>query len=134
MKEIETYFGKLIFNGKILYVNFHPSFEITPDVIEFIHLKGKEHFADVKYAVIVDFRNNVSSTHEARSYGANNKYMHQHIAYGLVAKSLAEKLLVNFFIRFNKPKVPSKLFISMNSCENWVKIKIKQTLTNQSPT
>lgn len=132
MKEQKTDFGTLIFGEHILYVSFKPSFEITPEVIEYIHIHGKMHFKELPFAIIVDFRSNVSSSHEARSYGAKNEYMHQHIAYGLVAKSLAEKLLVNFFIRFNKPDVPSRLFTLMQSCENWVNIKIRQKLLSQS--
>jgi len=131
MKEIMTDFGKLIFKDEILYVSFISDFEITPAIIKYIHKKGAEHYQDAAYAIIADLRNNSSSSPEARQYGANNTYMHQHIAYGLVAKSLAEKLLVNFFIRFNKPQVPSRLFASMQSCENWIKIKIRHKRTNQ---
>lgn len=131
MKEIKLAFGTLTFKDEIMYVTFIPEFEVTSEVIEIIHINGLEHFKDKLFAIIVDFKNNISSTPEARAFGASNKYMKQHIAYGLVAKSLAEKLLVNFFIRFNKPKVPSRLFTSMQSCENWIKIKIRHKLANQ---
>jgi hypothetical protein len=132
MKQIDQSFGKLIFKETILYVSFIPDFEITPEVIESIHKKGLEHFKDEPYAIIVDFKNNISSTPEARVFGSKNKYMHQHIAYGMVASSLAEKLLVNFFITFNKPKVPSRLFTTIESCETWIKTKISLKLVNQS--
>jgi hypothetical protein len=130
MKTIDVYFGKLIFKEHLLYLSFVPDYEVKPEDIEFINQKGIEHFKEQPYAMIVDLQNNVSSTPEARAFGAKNKYLHQHIAYGLVAKSLAEKLLVNFVIRFNKPAVPSRLFTSLKSCENWIKIKIKHRIPN----
>ena len=131
MEATNEYFGTLVFKKSTLYIKFLPEFEVTQKEVELIHQKGLEHYQERLYAIIVDFSNNASSTPEARSFGAANKYIQQHIAYGIVAKSLAEKLLVNFFIKFNKPKVSCRLFNCMKSSENWIEIKIRQKLTNQ---
>lgn len=131
MGALKEYFGQLAFKKSILYIRFLPEFEVTPKEVELIHQKGIDHFKENRYAIIVDFSNNASSTPEARAFGAVNKYIHQHIAYGVVATSLAEKLLVNFFIKFNKPNVPCRLFTTMQACENWIKIKINHANLNQ---
>lgn len=80
-------------------------------------------FADHKrFYFIIDLRRIVmQSTPESRKFYASNPWNKYRLADALVVKSPAQKILVNFFIQFNKPKVPTKTFTSMGAALAWIK-------------
>lgn len=41
-------------------------------------------------------------------------------AYGIVANNLAYKLIANFYLRVNKPKVPFKIFLTVENAAKWL--------------
>lgn len=41
-------------------------------------------------------------------------------AYGIVANNLAYKLIANFYLRVNKPKVPFKIFLTVEDAAKWL--------------
>jgi len=41
-------------------------------------------------------------------------------AYGIVANNLAYKLIANFYLKVNKPKVPFKLFLTVEDAAQWL--------------
>ena len=58
---------------------------------------------------------------EARKYSIcdeNNIYT---IADAFLVKSLAQRLMANFYIRFDKPKLPTRFFDSKEEAEEWLK-------------
>ena len=40
--------------------------------------------------------------------------------YGIVANNLAYKLIANFYLKVNKPKVPFKIFLTVEDAANWL--------------
>ncbi len=75
----------------------------------------------VPYAVMVDTNVNFQTTDEARSLGASKEYDGHRIAVALVTRNIASKMLGNFFIRFNKPSTPTKLFTNFEDAMDWLK-------------
>lgn len=41
-------------------------------------------------------------------------------AYGIVANNLAYKLIANFYLKVNKPKVPFKIFLTVEEAAKWL--------------
>ena len=41
-------------------------------------------------------------------------------AYGIVANNLAYKLIANFYLKVNKPKVPFKIFLTVEDAAKWL--------------
>lgn len=41
-------------------------------------------------------------------------------AYGIIANNLAYKLIANFYLKVNKPKVPYKLFTTVEEAVKWL--------------
>ena len=73
-----------------------------------------------KMFALYDSRNFFTITDEARSYvqsGITDQYRH---ATAVIANSPGMRLLVNFFIRFNKPKTPFRMFGDESSAREWL--------------
>jgi hypothetical protein len=54
----------------------------------------------------------VTFSHDVREYFKQNEYSFPKICDAFVVKSLAQKLIANFYLKFNKPAYPSKVFNS----------------------
>ena len=62
-----------------------------------------------------------SANNEARNYFANCKFTVNHTAaMATVFNDLASRLLYNFYIRMNKPKIKNRGFSSIQSAVDWL--------------
>lgn len=73
-----------------------------------------------KYFVIVDVRAGFHSEADVRDYYADNDYSKYRYADAFIVKSLATRLMVNFYISFNKPSVPAKTFTDPAEAKRWI--------------
>lgn len=75
----------------------------------------KPHYA------LVDFGANLQSTPEARKIYADSSYLHAYrLADAFLVKSLAVRLVANFFINVTKPKVKTRLFTDEKKAMKWL--------------
>lgn len=116
-----THYGILQFKEGILYVRLIEDLEITADILEHIHAKGIILSGGKPYCILADVSLNNSSTPEARAYGSFNSFMKNHLAYAMVGNSTSVNLLANFFIKFNKPRVTTRLFKREEEAVLWLK-------------
>ncbi|MBS1635277.1 MAG: hypothetical protein JST26_05095 [Bacteroidetes bacterium] len=58
---------------------------------------------------------------EARDESSSPNGLRFTIADAFVARNLAQKLMVNFYLRFNKPAKPSKAFASEDEAIAWLR-------------
>ena len=78
-----------------------------------------------KMLVLVDVTRAWDYTKEAREFAANKQVSAIALAYAIVTgKSVPIISIANFFIYFNKPTVPSKLFASREKAKEWLETKI----------
>lgn len=78
----------------------------------------------VKFLVLVDIRNISMITSEARTYASSREMTNISKAVAIVVGSPATRLIANFFIRFHKPLIPSKIFTSTKEAKQWL-LKMK---------
>jgi Zn-dependent peptidase ImmA (M78 family) len=64
-------------------------------------------------------------TKEARDYSATEEGLKFSLAEAYVLKSLAHKILANFYIKFNKPKVPTQFFTTEEDATVWLLTFVK---------
>ena len=64
-------------------------------------------------------------TKEAREYGASEEGLKFSLAEAFVLNSLAHKILANFYIKFNKPKVPTQFFKTKEEATVWLLTFVK---------
>ena len=75
----------------------------------------KPHYA------LVDFGANLQSTPEARKIYADASYLHAYrMADAFLVRSLAVRLVANFFINVTKPKVKTRLFTDEKKALKWL--------------
>lgn len=59
-------------------------------------------------------------TNDARDFSASKEGLRFSMAEALVVKNLAQKLVVNFYLKFNKPSVPSRAFNTEEEAIKWL--------------
>lgn len=72
--------------------------------------------------IIIDFRDiDMSFSNEARTYFAQNE---QHsairLSQALILSSLAHRIVANFYLKFNKPNCPARIFGSPADALEWI--------------
>jgi hypothetical protein len=72
-----------------------------------------------KHLLLVDAQANVYVSKETRIYSAQTK-PNSPLAMALIVNSTANRLIGNFYINFNKPKVPTKLFPTEEKALKWL--------------
>jgi hypothetical protein len=73
-----------------------------------------------KYYSIVDVRVNAGASQGVTEYYASNKYNQYRYADAFIINTLAMRLLVNFYMTFNKPSVPTKTFNDPGQAKQWI--------------
>jgi hypothetical protein len=74
----------------------------------------------IKFLALVDIRNISMISHSARNLASSNQTAKISQAIAIVASSPATKLIANFFIRFHRPLVPTKIFTSPQEAKAWL--------------
>lgn len=81
----------------------------------------QEFMGEYRHSAIIDFGGNLLSTEDARKIYADSSYIQKfRIADAFIVKSLAVRIVANFFINVTKPKVKTKLFTDERLAKNWL--------------
>ncbi len=73
------------------------------------------------YPILVDLTGLKSITREARHYFGEEITRHEARAVALLFGSAVTQVIGNFFLRFNNPKIPIKLFSSETQALTWLR-------------
>jgi hypothetical protein len=101
------------------------------DIIE-MHAETLKMTGGLKYASIFAAQDFFSITGEARNEGSKPLYSKDLIVQALVVKNLAQRLIGNFIMKFNKPVRETKMFATHEEGKLWVLSKIKEIEENTS--
>ena len=85
---------------------------------------NKELSHDAPYYVLLDTTNGyANSSPAANNLMANKDFSGSRKGIAIIARSLATKIVSNFFIRFNRPATPTKVFMTEAEAEAvaWLK-------------
>ncbi|MBC7694847.1 MAG: hypothetical protein H7141_05295 [Burkholderiales bacterium] len=75
---------------------------------------------DSKYAFLYYTQDNtVTHSNDARAFGKENENAVPRLCTAVVVNSLAHKLVANFYLKFDKPTIPFKVFHKMDDAERW---------------
>jgi hypothetical protein len=72
------------------------------------------------FPLLIDTRDIRSITKEARDYFSMNNRESHVIAFGILIDSPLSKIIGNFFMGLNKPRVPVRLFTSEKEAVTWL--------------
>ncbi len=104
----------------ILREHFFPKTDFTIQDAKQSMAVGFELSEGADFSWLVDMTGMRSITKEAREYFGEVEES-QIKAVGLVTNSPVSKVFGNFFLRFNKPAIPVRLFSSETQALNWLK-------------
>jgi hypothetical protein len=119
-KTLDTPIAFLSFEDEILFVKMKEEVNLGQVEMEELLKQAVKLTAPNKYFAIIDTTAPYDSAPEARSFYAESDYSKYRYADAFIVNSLPMRLLVNFFIAFNKPKIPSKMFNNEESAVNWI--------------
>lgn len=96
---------------------------VLTDAIE--NSKAVNSFDNEIYPLIVDTSMAKSITKEARDYFSMKERESKVIAFAIIINSPLSKIIANFFMGLNKPRVPVQLFNNEEKAIDWCKNFIK---------
>lgn len=95
--------------------------EIVDLTIAEIAVKGRLKATEGKsYPILIDIRNIKNSTKTARQFLASEKGYEGIISAAIFINSSVGSMIGNFFILFNRPLVPTKLFSNKKEAMEWL--------------
>lgn len=109
-------------------VHIHYNHNIVLDIP--LQLKVLEKFNEITGGKLTPFLftagDGVIVTPEARDNAMNTEENSPCYGTAVIVTSLAYKLIANFYLKFNKPKRPYKVFKSENEAVEWLRTFVKQ--------
>lgn len=108
-------------NDNIIRKVFHERAEETlKDALESMEAM-KQMAKGRRLPMLIDLSNAHTISPEARTYYTGNDAFSVASAAAAVTKSLISRVIGNFFMGFNKPEYPRKVFNSESEAVNWLK-------------
>jgi hypothetical protein len=87
------------------------------------HLKLTE---GAMHCAFIKALGNIDISSDARKYGSNPEIQQNLIAQAVLVNSLATRIAGNFYIRFNKPPKPTRIFTNPEDAKSWLLYKKKE--------
>jgi hypothetical protein len=127
-KTKDTYLANLCLEEDVLIVKMKPNIDIgESELTELFNLSNE--LADFKKRfVVIDTRENFNSNADIRTLYSDDNFIKYRYADAFIVNSLPMRLLVNFYISFNKPKIPTKMFNNKENAFEWINSLKKEML------
>lgn len=112
----------------IIRVMFKKGSEINPKAFKELFEKYNELVGTTKYPFIYSVEDdNVTFTSEGRAYSKQHEHSFPKVCNAYVVNSVATRLTANFYLKFNKPSYPSKLFNNQADAQKWCIEQLKKS-------
>ncbi len=121
-----TKYNHTLISDKIIKIYIHENIEINENDIIQMKIENRRLVTIGKYALMICASDPFQITAEARKIASGKDYSDDRIALALVSDSSANKFLGNFFINFNKPANPTKIFTNEGEAILWLQNEIKK--------
>jgi len=123
-KFIDPKFKASFIEGHIIYIELN-DFEIfeTQDILKLRDWISKN-IKEKKLYNIFQFGNGSSISREARELVAKKEDGQVTIGTAIIVRNMAQQLIVDYFIKINKPERPAKAFFKYDKAEAWVLNKV----------
>lgn len=125
-KKAETANAFLEYNGNIVYVRMKEDSDVTIQSMKEQYKAQAQLVKDEEYAVLVDGTNNVNVPPATREFMAKHSPANRKATAIITNQNLATLLIANFYVRFNRPAVPTRLFKNETVAVHWLKKQLKK--------
>lgn len=109
-----------LYKNRIFHVSIPKDMKIGKSVIDsgyrFLDDNGAGRFYN-----IYEFDSFADVEPEVREWAADTSGNHYTHCDAIVIRNLAQKILADFYIKINKPQMPTKIFYSVEKAVEWIK-------------
>lgn len=125
---ITTRTAKLTYSEEegIVYIELFPGNEISLEDSKEHNLATQKLTKGSLHCAFIKALGNIDISSEARKYGSNPEVQKNVIAQAVLVNSLATRIAGNFYIRFNKPPKPTRIFTNPEDAKSWLVYKKKE--------
>ena len=109
----------------LVRISVYENVEILKEDIVEINEAKKKLVGTSPYVVVFITPVYGSITGEARAFSATIEVYHNAIAKAIVVPNLGQRLVASFFIKFNKPPAPTKIFGTEREAIGWLKNRME---------
>ena len=120
LNQVETESVTFFFENDILNIVYKEDIDIKIEHIKANIIARKQFQKTPKALLLVDFRKAWHISKEARFFLASSDVTDLNLAMAILVEDLNSRLMVNFFIKFNKPVCPTKMFDSRKEAIIWL--------------
>lgn len=115
-----------ILNERTLYIQIKDFQELQrEDIISMQDwVRGKT--TNSKFVNLIQFGNGSSATREAREFASSPEGNSITIGSALLVRNLAQQLIIDYYIKFNNPMYPTKVFYKYDKAISWIDGLIKE--------
>ena len=118
-------------NGNIVIAEFTEETSLDLELAK-LCVQKRVNFTNSEYSGLVfDLRNIISIDLDARKFLGSDKASEKMNVGALVINNPIQKSIVNFYLKLNKPKVPSKMFTNRIDAIEWVKLQLNTIIKNE---
>lgn len=110
---------RLLSNG-VVYYSYLPNSTVCEVEHQENHDALVEFTKNIKHSVLVDSGEFLDLTPEGRMLVRKLEAIVPVLARAVVVKTLGERMLINFYITFQKPIIPTKVFSNHESAMSWL--------------
>ena len=90
------------------------------DAVQLVELARQTYNPNQPFLLILDGRQIAGMSNEARNYGVSHGFSSMLKAMAIVVDSPATRILANFYMKFNRPKLPTRVFSDAESAKAWL--------------
>lgn len=105
----------------MVVVKYKPNVNVGLNEMIAIHEAERKITQEKKHVVLLDARGYIIISDSARRYGASEKPARYRKAAALLVNTAGVRILGNFYLTFNKPKVPTRMFTEERKAVEWLK-------------
>ncbi|HEX8547347.1 MAG TPA: hypothetical protein VF691_10330 [Cytophagaceae bacterium] len=113
-------FTKMWMKDGIVYTEYTPNLNITLAMAKVAVIERVKFMNGVSRPIFADVRNALSIDKEARDYLSSKEGTQYLSAGGFLVSSQVEKIMGTFFIKINRPIIPTKLFTNYEEAVKWL--------------
>jgi hypothetical protein len=131
IKKSETDFAVVsLGNDRIIRVMFKKKCEVNQELFRKLFEVFKAMIHGVPYAYIYYAEDSSTTvTDDGRRFAKEEEYSFPKICNAVIVTNLAHKLIANFYLKFNKPNHPFKIFSKMEDAEKWCRQQQRKATT-----
>jgi len=120
MEQINFTHSTIFYNVPFMYLVLREGAELDAEQMRELIAAAEKLSNKTPYLLISDVRVNVTITSEGRKVAADKNEAKFLVANAVISDSVALKLTANFFMQFNKPHFPLKIFNDEEKAHIWL--------------